>query len=276
MTIGGVDSTQAKQIKPQGGQKVNKKTTENTIAYKEGATDNHSNMRLNFYDVNMIGNPTAIIFRTILNAMVSWTGASSCPEAIYPYQPIFNSLVSPEWRFGLIERFQFLNFWESVGSGMNNWGWIYPRIGYINSLSKYKAGATAAQRAASIVGTDQWWNLHVRWGLENTPSENGYLYFPIGEIDAGEQDVHPDKETEHEEMLEKLTPEEREAYVDKDQNKKGVFHWQMLYPEKDEKCHHFPTQNVKIDSDDGSFVWLLWRRYTCCSIEGNPLVQVKW
>lgn len=121
----------------------------------------------------------------------------------------------------------------------STWGNIYPRSGLVMQSDEAKARAVSAFRAAHVVTRPGQSHIYTHAAPRGIP---------------GLEVVHP----------EPLDPNRRET---------GAF--QMLYPEKSEQCTTMQDsglnpgitipRDTELTSDNGSYVWAMWRQYECCS-----------
>ena len=181
-----------------------------------------------------------------------------CPMTdVAPAFPYFLSGVDTiAWRSGLTEAIYpetWLPGLDEVGSWpLNSWGSVHPRNGFIQQAEDPKAGAVIAQRAADIA----------------TRPAQPHVYTPVGSVPGW-----PDGGMRVE------TPPEIRA------NDPDSCKWQMLGPNASGDCIVF-GENDSLDvfsswstgraSDDGSYVWNLWRPYSCCEDRGIFIGQVKF
>lgn len=182
---------------------------------------------------------------------------SFCPSDTVPlapyYQSSFNTL---SWRFGLPElAFRrsyaipypgtelFVGQFDSA-SDWSLWGNIYPRQGWVSQSDEVKNRSVAAFRAAHVVTREG--QPHVYRYAE--PKKEGFIRNDIPS----------------------LTPTNVESGS-----------WQMMYPTKMNQCglmQSLPIEtsggirDTKYTSDDGTYIYNLWRRYECAV---RPLGAVK-
>ncbi len=168
-----------------------------------------------------------------------------CSSVSTPLKPYYSSIVdSVAWRNPDFESWKN----ESLVPGRREigdwphytWGSVYPRSGWIIQSSPPKAAAVIAQRAADVAINGG--NFRVRKEASNSSSSE--LRWPLPAL------------------------RETEANTGK---------WQMLHPQKSKKCETFGANDVlglvdwgggKVDQKN-SYVWSLWRPYTCCKKLGQ-------
>lgn len=120
----------------------------------------------------------------------------------------------------------------------STWGNIYPRSGWVAQPDEVKNRSVAAFRAAHVVTRDS----------------QAHLYNTVSRYkDSGLRIQHPGELDPHD---------------------KATGAWQMLYPKKASECTLlqnseadggiFTARDVDLTSDSGSYVYNVWRKYTCC------------
>jgi integrating conjugative element protein (TIGR03756 family) len=179
-----------------------------------------------FKEADVVGNPAL--------AMIPAHGL--LPSTSKPWWPYFQSMVdSMLWRglppTSLPEEGMALglNITHHVGTGLTNWGGIYPHEGKVINDNDTKASIVIAERAADLV-TQQGVYGHV------------YKYLPAS---CGEHcSASPIQENS------------KETY------------FQMIYPVTQTDCHIL-GDNESYSSDmlnsEGAYVWIVWRHYEGCS-----------
>lgn len=203
---------------------------------------------LRFKNVDVFGNPGI----ELLSSTLASTDYFCESEAtmLYPY---FLSVYDFFWRDPILETpLTLLNFFETVGVktgpiATSHWGPVYPRHGFVHNGHDYKAGAVAAQRAASIVTQEN--QPHVYSSVIEEEYQQGY--WPPGRAVAGDEDTHK---------------------------------WQQLVPAENTApaCHVFADEGDQLAgaidpfmdrvNELTGYVWNLWRPYSCCSQEGAVLI----
>lgn len=182
----------------------------------------------------------------------------ACPMTdVAPAFPYFLSGVDTvAWRSALTEII-YPETWipglDEIGSWpLNSWGSVHPRNGFVTQSEDPKAGAVIAQRAADIA----------------TRTAQPHVYTPVGSIPGW-----PDGGMRVEE------PPEINA------NDPDSCLWQQLAPNPSSECivfgendtaDVFANWSAGRDSEDGSYVWNLWRPYSCCQDRGIFIGQVTF
>jgi integrating conjugative element protein (TIGR03756 family) len=207
---------------------------------------------LRFKNVDVLGNPGI----TLLSQTLGNTDFFCESQAIMFY-PYFLSVYDYFWRDPILETpLTILNLFETVGYKTgpittSQWGPVYPRHGFVHNGHDYKAGAVAAQRAASIVTQRNQPHVYrpvVKRKIQNLIKQG---YWPPGRAVAGDEETHM---------------------------------WQQLLPKGNTApaCHVFADQGDQLSGPIDPFldrvneltgyVWNLWRPYSCCSQEGAVLI----
>jgi len=211
------------------------------IAQDGGRTTNSdraTQSNLVFKNTDAIGHPSTLAFDTLASSF-----GFSCESGATPFFPYFlSTLDTLAWRQGIPE----MVYPQAVTPGLRElgkfgdlWGNIYPRSGFINQVHDYKAAAVMAQRTADIVTRES--QPHIYWPL-NPESEAGY--WPPGPVEEGQEDTHK---------------------------------WQMLRPQMTQQCRVWPDRTASYPygervSDEGDYVWALWRPYECCQRRGQQFL----
>lgn len=206
--------------------------------------------------VDIIGSPGLLPVSELLGSM-----EYGCESGVTPFVPYFVSTLDYfSWKFPYADFLNVATFvpgMREVGEredGGNptmlftgRFGNVFPRIGSLVQNDTYKASAVFAQRAADIVTDPS--AMHVYNYLGDRSGRDGY--WPPGQV-------------------KEFTSKEGK--------------WQMLYPKSDSSCHIFgepstrDTGNVQealFDgyqsrrSNNGDYVWQLWRPYECCEKKGQ-------
>lgn len=191
-----------------------------------------------FKEADVIGNPG-------LAVIPSYIGEVILSSTSVPFKPYFQSMVdSALWR-GLMPQALpeevaavALNVIHHVGTGINDWGGIYPHEGTIVANDDAKASLVIAQRAADIVTNPHIYG-HVHQSLENSCGENC--------------DASPIVE-----------------------NSKDTL-FQLIYPIVDDDCSMLGSEksyNEKMLNDEGAYAWIVWRHYQGCPEGDGKLIGV--
>ena len=199
----------------------------------DGTTnEEHENNLAKFKNADVIGHPGATIFSEFVNQLgYSCAGAGT---AFMPY--LLSTLDTVAWRYNIPESVYpeaLIPGMREIGTrtGLNLWGNVYPRGGFLHHVDDYKAAAVVAQRAGDIVTRRG--QVHVYQPLLANASAG---YWPAGAL------VESDASTGK---------------------------WQELTPRLSSSCAVFPHNNVRIQAQQGDYAWALWRPYSCCQRRGQ-------
>ena len=194
----------------------------------DGTTnEEHENNLAKFKNADVIGHPGATIFSEFASQLgYSCEGAGT---AFMPY--LLSTLDTVAWRYNIPESLYpeaLIPGMREIGTrtGLNLWGNVYPRGGFLHHVDDYKAAAVVAQRAGDIVTRRG--QVHVYQPLLANASAG---YWPAGAL------VESDASTGK---------------------------WQELTPRLSSSCAVFPHNNVRIQAQQGDYAWALWRPYSCC------------
>jgi len=215
----------------------------NATAADGGATTNSDvsvQSNLIFKNTDVIGHPGSLVFDALASSF-GFTCASGA-TALWPY--FLSTLDTLAWRHGVPE----MAYPQALTPGVRElrktgdlWGNIYPRSGFVTQVHDYKAAALTAQRAADVVTRTH--QPHVYWPL-NPSSRSGY--WPPSSVREGDGDTHK---------------------------------WQMLHPQMTSSCRVWPDK-AALDpyssriSEEGKYVWSLWRPYECCRRRGSFIARI--
>ncbi len=199
----------------------------------DGTTnEEHENNLAKFKNADVIGHPGATIFGQFVSQLgYSCDGAGT---AFMPY--LLSTLDTVAWRYNIPESVypeSLIPGMREIGTrlGLNLWGNVYPRGGFLHHVDDYKAAAVVAQRAGDIVTRRG--QLHVYQPLLANASAG---YWPAGAL--MESDASTGK-------------------------------WQELTPRLSSSCAVFPHNDVRIQAQRGDYAWALWRPYSCCERRGQ-------
>jgi integrating conjugative element protein (TIGR03756 family) len=199
----------------------------------DGVTSqDHENNLAKFKNADVIGHPAGIAF----SAFASGFGYI-CNGAGTPFLPyLLSTLDTVAWRYNLPESVypeSLIPGLREVGTrtGLNLWGHVYPRGGFLHQSDDYKAAAVVAQRAGDVVTRRG--QLHVYQPLLANTKDG---YWPAGEL--MESDASTGK-------------------------------WQELTPTLSKTCAVFPHDDTKVQARHGDYAWALWRPYSCCERKGQ-------
>jgi len=179
-----------------------------------------------FKEVDVIGNPALVVIPH--HGLLSSTAT--------PWWPYYQSLLdSMLWRgippLALPEEGAALglNVAHHVGTGLTNWGGLYPHEGKVISDNDMKAAAVVAQRAADLV-TQRFGYGHIYKNLSGA----------CGKHCTASPVVENSKET----------------------------YFQMIYPISQNTCHILGSDqswSPKMFNREGAYVWIVWRHYHGCA-----------
>lgn len=197
-------------------------------------TTNHSNENnlAKFKNADVIGHPASAAFSVF--ALASGYACDGAGTAWMPY--LLSTLDSVAWRYNIPEAFYpeaLIPGRREIGTrtGLDLWGNIYPRGGFLHQTDDYMAAAVVAQRAGDIVTRQG--QIHVYQPLLGN-SRPGY--WPAGEL------VETDASTGK---------------------------WQELTPTLSSSCAVFPHTDARVQAQQGDYAWALWRPYSCCEPRGQ-------
>jgi integrating conjugative element protein (TIGR03756 family) len=199
----------------------------------DGTTnEEHENNLARFKNADVIGHPGATIFGEFVSQLgYSCDGAGT---AFMPY--LLSTLDTMAWRYNIPESVypeSLIPGMREIGTrlGLNLWGNVYPRGGFLHHVDDYKAAAVVAQRAGDVVTRRG--QLHVYQSLLSDESPGNW---PAGAL------MESDAETGK---------------------------WQELTPRLSSSCTVFPHDDVRIQAQQGDYAWALWRPYSCCQRRGQ-------
>ena len=210
--------------------------------------------------VDIIGSPGLLLVSEVIGSM-----EYGCESGVTPYMPYFVSTLDYySWKYPYADWLKLATFipgMREVGErndGENTsmlltgkFGNVYPRVGSLVQNDTYKASAVFAQRAADIATDPSAMHIYTYLGEKNSKAG----WWPPGQV---------------------------KEYTSKEGK------WQMLYPRAESACHIFGDPSTKEESslsgsevdaaydgyqgrrsDDGDYVWQLWRPYECCEKKGQ-------
>ncbi|PMX27650.1 MULTISPECIES: TIGR03756 family integrating conjugative element protein [unclassified Pseudomonas] len=199
----------------------------------DGTTnEDHENNLAKFKNADVIGHPGGYVFGQFVSS--SGYACEGAGTAFMPY--LLSTLDTVAWRYNIPEMVYpeaLVPGMREIGSrtGLNLWGNVYPRGGFLHQSDDYMAGAVVAQRAGDIVTRSG--QIHVYQPLL-ADAEDGY--WPAGEL------VESDAQTGK---------------------------WQELTPTLSRTCAVFPHTEGRVQAQQGDYAWALWRPYSCCEREGQ-------
>ena len=202
----------------------------------ENGRFSHSNTTNNSVDI--FGNPAASVIGSVGSFLGITCGTSLTP--MYPYY--ISHLDTLAWRFGIPESLypESLNpFANLLGDNLFNFGGIYPRMGSSSNHDELKDSALSAFRSAHFV----------------TRSGESHVYTYPAQSRQVSKGIH-----------------DRPGAITMTSGK-----WQQISPAAEDSCHYMPyDMNINVTdgrneyrSDDGGYVWNLWRPYSCCAKPGG-------
>ena len=193
--------------------------------------DNENNLA-KFKNADVIGHPGGQVFSQFASA--SGYACEGAGTAFMPY--LLSTLDTLAWRYNVPEMVypeSLIPGRREVGTrtGLNLWGNVYPRGGFLHQTDDYKSSAVVAQRAGDIVTRRG--QIHVYQSLQAEARDG---YWPAGEL--MESDASTGK-------------------------------WQELTPTLSNSCAVFPHTNTRVQAQQGDYAWALWRPYSCCERRGQ-------
>jgi integrating conjugative element protein (TIGR03756 family) len=203
-----------------------------------------------FKEGDALGHPAALV--------TSSSSPSLCPTDVTAFKPYFLSgLDAIGWRWQIPEQVYPQSVTpglREIGSGLlYTWGNLCPRGGFTTQFDDAKSGAVIAQRIADIVTRDS----------------QPHVYLPLNEGDE-DSNQHVNGKT----MVWSPGP------ITENDATNGW--WQMTVPVVENSCSVFGSNDLvsatgwgggKI-ARSGSYAWMLWWPYQCCSIEGIFLFSI--
>jgi integrating conjugative element protein (TIGR03756 family) len=203
------------------------------LAGGDGTTnEDHENNLAKFKNADVIGHPAGIFF----NQFASQLGYT-CAGAGTPFMPyLLSTLDTVAWRYNIPEMVypeSLIPGLREIGTrmGLNLWGNVYPRGGFLHHVDDHKAAAVVAQRAGDIVTRSG--QPHVYQPLLADEADG---YWPAGEL------IESDDSTGK---------------------------WQELTPTLKDTCAVFPHDEALAQAQQGDYAWALWRPYACCERAGQ-------
>lgn len=212
------------------GQPIQKSIVK-TITGLEVGSGNHSLLDVHeqaviFKEADVMGNPALMVIPK----------HGLLPSTATPWNPYFQSMAdSVLWR-GLLPAALLeentalaLNVIHHVGTGLINWGGIYPHEGKIIGENDVQASMVIAERAADLL---------------TRRSEYGHVY----------------------QYLSTVCGEHCSAASIQENSKETYF--QMIYPITQTTCHILGEGDSYIPNmvnTEGAYMWVVWRHYTGCA-----------
>ncbi|MFT3803451.1 MAG: TIGR03756 family integrating conjugative element protein [Burkholderiaceae bacterium] len=199
----------------------------------DGTTnEDHENNLAKFKNADVIGHPGGQVFSQFASA--SGYACEGAGTVFMPY--LLSTLDTLAWRYNVPEMVypeSLIPGRREIGTrtGLNLWGNVYPRGGFLHQTDDYKSGAVVAQRAGDIVTRRG--QPHVYQPLL---AEERDGYWPAGAL--METDARTGK-------------------------------WQELTPTLSNSCAVFPHTHARVQAQQGDYAWALWRPYSCCERRGQ-------
>jgi len=227
---------EAKMILDQSSHAIQKQFIPNV------GSGNHSllieDQQIIFKESDVIGNPALMIFKEQSSQIL----LKSTATALKPYYQ--SMLDSALWR-GFMPEALFeetaavgLNFSHHIGTGINDWGGIYPHEGTVIGTDDLKASMVIAQRAADILTNSQvFGHLH-----QELPTSCG-KHCHAARIKENSDDTL----------------------------------FQMIYPISQTECVPLGSNksySEKMLNAKGSYAWIVWRHYQGCPDGGGEFLGV--
>ena len=210
-------------------------STPNPTAQAGGdGTTNHDNENnlAKFKNADVIGHPGGEVFSQFVSSFgYSCEGAGT---AFMPY--LLSTLDTIAWRYNIPEAFYpeaLTPGLREIGTrtGLDLWGNVYARGGFLHQTDDYKSAAVVAQRAGDVVTRRN--QIHVYQPLLANARDG---YWPAGAL------VETDASTGK---------------------------WQPLTPTLSSSCVVFPHSGSLAQARQGDYAWALWRPYACCQRRGQ-------
>ena len=194
-----------------------------------------------FKEVDVIGDPAlAAFFSKIPFAMI--------PSEATEFEPYYSSLSDTYlWHSPMMEDLthpqDLIPGVRTEGSLIDQWGSIFPRVGYINQLGDYKAAGVIALRGADIA----------------TNSDQGHVYHSLHSGSCGS---HCKVWASHENDFADV--KYQEIYPEATTDAKQVFGNNDLLSQ---------TYGQKqLSEGKGNYVWIMWRHYEGCIQGGGHFI----
>jgi integrating conjugative element protein (TIGR03756 family) len=199
---------------------------------------NETEQQVIFKEADVIGNPALLFLHEHIGVMLLESTAK-------PMKPYYQSMLdSALWRGFMPQSLPeetsalALDVTHHIGTGINDWGGLYPHEGTVQGNNDLKASMVIAQRAADLLTNSQ-----VFGHLHQSPSTSCGKHcksFPISE-------------NSHETLF------------------------QMIYPITQSECAPLGSDSSYSDSmldEKGAYVWIVWRHYQGCPDGDGEFVGV--
>ncbi len=216
---------------------------------------------LNYFEVDVVGNPVADLSRRI-------SGRFLCRSDVSPFHPYLSAAADADtWRSTGIEESRNAQDYEQreVGiSAESTWGPMQPRTGFVLQPHPAKAAAVTAARGIDIVTRHP--GEHVATPYKASESARSMRR---GDPKAPDPKSCSDsggvwRESRNESGCH--TAIWRQWRSPPASNRPR---WQMLTPEPAQQCRSFGTPPPPSSAAvDGRYAWHYWQRYRCCRKRG--------
>lgn len=195
----------------------------------------HENNLAKFKNSDVIGHPGGSVFSEFASG--SGYFCKGAGTAFVPY--LLSTLDMIAWRYTIPESVypeSLIPGRREIGtrSGLNLWGNVYPRSGFLHQSDDYKSGAVVAQRAGDVVTRRS--QPHV---YQSLLADDSAGYWPAGAL------IESDASTGK---------------------------WQELTPTLSNSCAVFPHTDTRVQAQRSDYAWALWRPYACCEREGQTFL----
>lgn len=181
-----------------------------------------------FKEADVIGNPALIIFNEHATQLLLKSTAK-------PLSPYYQSMLdSALWRGFMPQSLPeetaavALDISHHIGTGMNDWGGLYPHEGTVMGINDLQASMVIAERATDLLTNPQAFS-HIHQSLSNSCGKHCQ--------------ASPITENSNETLF------------------------QMIYPTLQTECVPLGSENSYKDSmlnEHGAYVWVVWRHYQGC------------
>lgn len=201
-----------------------------------------------YKEVNVVGDPALLVFYQL------GLQFAQIKSVAKPYVPYYSSLADSRfWRSPMMDLLLhpdgLLPGSRVVGSLIDEWGSIYPRIGYLNQLGDFKAQAVLLLRALDIVTHP--FEPRIYHYLESESCGKACRVWPVRENDYAHvrfQEIYP-----------VLSSKAKKVFGIND-----LLSFKTYGQDQFMKGH-------------GNYIWIMWRRYEgCVQAKGKFLGEIAW
>lgn len=220
----------------QAGQVAEKEIVSSLTGLKEGegqhSFSNVHEQNVFFKEVDVIGNP----------ALATLPSEGFLPSTATPLMPYYQSMLDsamwrglPQARMSIVEETYaaMADLTHHLGTGVIDWGGVYPHEGKVATSNDAKAAAVVAQRAGDLITSSNFAYL------------SGHIYHGLSNQCGEACDASPIQEN----------------------SSKTQF--QMIYPVEEDDCDYFGKiadyGNDIETKTHGNYVWIVWRFYSGCT-----------